>query len=398
MNQAIQFPSQNSFQSLFDQYDWTAVEASIQAKTAVDVERALGRTQRDLEDFKALISPAAAPYLEEMAQLSHRQTVKRFGRTIQLFAPMYLSNECQNICTYCGFSLDNKIPRVTLRADQIRAEVAAVKQLGFDHVLLVTGEANRTVGVDYFKMALKHIRPHFSNVAIEVQPLDQADYETLAERGVSSVLVYQETYHRESYAQHHPKGRKRNFDYRLETPDRLGRAGMKKIGLGVLIGLDDWRTDSFFTALHLGYLERTYWRSSYSISFPRLRPAEGLIEPKVAMTDRELVQLICAYRLLNEEVELSLSTRERPVFRDHAFKLGITSMSAESKTNPGGYAADAESLEQFETSDERPVEQIIDVLEAAGYEAVWKNWDASFDRPDDAKAGKARPVGNAVAP
>ncbi len=368
-----------TFQTLFDTYDWDKITDDIYAKTSNDVESALQNTHRNLEDFKALISPAAIPYLEQMAQLSQQRTLQRFGKTMQLFVPMYLSNECQNICTYCGFSLDNKIPRTTLRMAQIDREVQQIKKHPFDHILLVTGEANKTVGVAYFQQALKHIRPHFSNIAIEVQPLDQNDYVLLMEEGVSSVLVYQETYHRAEYKKHHPKGKKSNFNYRLDTPDRLGKAGMKKIGLGVLIGLEDWRTDSFFTALHLAYLEKTYWQSKYSISFPRLRPAEGLIDPKIPMNNKELVQLICAYRLLNDEVELSLSTREHPVFRDHAFKLGITSMSAGSKTNPGGYAVEAESLEQFETSDERPADKIVDMLELSGYEVVWKDWDASFD-------------------
>ncbi len=368
------------FTSFFDQYDWESTKQSIYAKTAQDVLAALHtKERRTLEDFKALISPAAAPFLEQMANMSHAITQKRFGKTIQMFAPMYLSNECQNICTYCGFSLDNKIPRTTLSATQILAETQAIKSMGYDHILLVTGEANKTVGVDYFKRALQIIRPHFSHISIEVQPLDQTDYTELISEGLNTVLVYQETYHREDYKKHHPKGKKSNFNYRLETPDRLGRAGVKKIGLGVLIGLEDWRTDSFFTALHLAYLERNYWQTKYSISFPRLRPAEGYLEPKVEMNDRELTQLICAYRIYNEEVELSLSTRERPIFRNHAFKLGITSMSAGSKTNPGGYAVEQESLEQFATSDERSPAAIAAMIKSEGYEVVWKDWDLTYD-------------------
>ncbi|HVW63126.1 MAG TPA: hypothetical protein VHC48_23910, partial [Puia sp.] len=188
------------------------------------------------------------------------------------------------------------------------------------------------------------------------------------------VLVYQETYHREDYKLHHPKGKKSNFGYRLDTPDRLGKAGIYKMGLGVLIGLEDWRTDSFFTALHLQYLERTYWQTKYSISFPRLRPHAGGLAPKVEMTDRQLIQLICAYRLLDGEIELSLSTRESPVFRDHAIRLGITSISAGSRTNPGGYAVDPESLEQFEIHDDRSPALIAEMIQRQGYQPVWKDW------------------------
>ncbi len=365
----------NQFQDIFDTYDWDQAKASIYAKTRQDVEEALHRDRRNLEDFKALISPAAADYLEPMAQLSYRLTRERFGNTMQMYVPMYLSNECQNICTYCGFSMNNPIKRTTLTDAEILAEVAVIKEMGFDHILLVTGEANRTVGVPYFQQAMKLIRPHFSQISMEVQPMDQADYEALIPEGLNTVLVYQETYHRADYKKHHPKGRKSNFNYRLETPDRLGKAGIHKIGLGVLIGLEDWRTDSFFCALHLDYLERTYWQTRYSLSFPRLRPCAGGIDLKSDMSERELVQLICAYRIFNQEIELSMSTRERAEFRNHVVKLGITSISAGSKTDPGGYASDIEALEQFEISDERSPAAISEMLSTQGFEVVWKDWD-----------------------
>ncbi len=369
-----------NFESLFNRYSWDDVKESIYSKTAADVERALARQRRDLEDFKALISPAAAAYLEPMARLSHQITQKRFGKVLQMYVPLYLSNECQNICTYCGFSFDNKLPRRTLTDAEILKEVEAIKELGYDHVLLVTGEANQTVGVPYLKNAVKLVSPYFSHISMEVQPLDQYEYEELTPLGLNTVLVYQETYHREDYKKHHPKGKKSNFSYRLDTPDRLGKAGIHKMGLGVLIGLEDWRTDSFFTALHLDYLERKYWKTRYSISFPRLRPHSGGLAPKVEMNDRELVQLICAYRIFNEEVELSLSTRESEKFRNHVIKLGITSISAGSKTNPGGYAVEPQSLEQFEIDDARSPQEIAAMIRAQGYEPVWKDWDAALAR------------------
>lgn len=397
------------FSELFDKYEWGAVKRDISGKTARDVERVLGKRVRDLEDLKALLSPAAAPYLEEMAQMSRRITQQRFGKVIQLYIPLYLSNECQNICTYCGFSLENRIARRTLSAGELLKEAAAIKEMGFEHLLLVSGEANQTVGVDYFVRVLDVVRPHFAHLSMEVQPLEQADYSLLMDHGLHTVLVYQETYHREDYRLHHPKGRKSNFNYRLETPDRLGKAGIYKMGLGVLIGLEDWRTDSWFTALHLRYLENRYWKTRYSLSFPRLRPHAGgtdgrpgeggllqpnleslegnllrpkleslegnLLQPKVEMSDRELIQAICAYRLLDEEVELSLSTRESPVFRDHAVSLGVTSMSAGSRTNPGGYAVDPASLEQFEIHDDRNPAEIAEMIRRRGYDVVWKDWD-----------------------
>ncbi len=365
----------NNFFELFKTYDWDQTKASIYAKTARDVEHALVANTRTLEDFKALISPAAANYLEQMATLSQQLTLKRFGKVLQMYVPLYLSNECSNICTYCGFSLDNKLKRKTLTAIEIMQEVMAIKEMGYDHVLLVTGEANQTVHVDYFKKVLELIRPHFSHISMEVQPLDLADYQELKPYGLNTVLVYQETYHQEDYKKHHPKGKKSNFEYRINTADRLGEAGIHKIGLGVLIGLEDWRTDCFFAASHLSYLEKKYWQSKYSISFPRLRPFSGGLEPKVEMTDKELAQLIFAYRIFNEEVELSISTRETPTFRDNIIKLGITSISAGSKTNPGGYVVEPESLEQFEISDERSPKEIAEMIKKQGYEPVWKDWD-----------------------
>lgn len=363
------------FQEEFEKYSWDEVHDRIYSKTIVDVVRALAKTRRDIDDFIALISPAAAPYLEQMAQLSHKITQKRFGKTVQLYAPLYLSNECQNICNYCGFSFDNKLKRRTLSAIEILQEAEFLKKEGFDHVLLVTGEANKTVGVDYLINAVKLLQPHFSNISIEVQPLDEHEYKLLADEGLYAVLVYQETYHKENYKLYHLKGKKSNFDYRLDTPDRLGRAGIHKIGLGVLIGLEDWRTDNFFTALHVNYLEKHFWQTRYSISFPRLRPATGLIEPKSVISDKELVQLICAWRIFNEEIELSISTRENEVFRDHIIQLGATAMSAGSKTNPGGYAVEPESLEQFEIDDSRTVLEVKNMIEGRGYKPVWKDWD-----------------------
>jgi 2-iminoacetate synthase len=371
------------FKAIFNTYNWEQVKTDIYSKKDVDVLAALQKEKRTLEDFKALISPAALPYLEQMAQLSNRLTLKRFGRTIQMYVPFYLSNECQNICTYCGFSFDNKIKRKTLSNEEIIREAEAIKALGYDHVLLVTGEATERVGVNYLENAIQLIRPYFSHISIEVQPLEQGEYETLKTAGLNTVLVYQETYHKENYKTHHPKGKKSNFNYRLETPDRLGKAGIHKMGIGVLLGLEDWRVDSFFTALHLDYLEKTYWQTKYSISFPRLRPAEGVVLPKMELKDRELVQLICAYRILNEEVELSMSTRENETFRNNIIKLGITSISAGSKTNPGGYIVDPESLEQFEISDERSPQEISAMIQQQGYEVVWKDWDRAIQLGED---------------
>ncbi|HCE4642666.1 TPA: 2-iminoacetate synthase ThiH [Vibrio parahaemolyticus] len=372
-----------SFYDRFQQLDWDDISISIYAKTAQDVERALAKPKRDLEDFKALISPAAEPYLEQMAKLSYSLTRKRFGNTMSLYIPLYLSNLCANACTYCGFSMENRIKRRTLNRDEVEAEIDAIKRMKFDSVLLVTGEHETKVGMKYFREMVPIIKQRFNYLAMEVQPLNQDEYAELKTLGLDAVMVYQETYHPKTYAQHHLRGNKMDFRYRLETPDRLAKAGIDKIGIGALIGLEEWRADCFFAAAHLDYLERTYWQSRYSISFPRLRPCAGNVpasglQPKSVMTDKQLVQLICAYRLFNPEVELSLSTRESPQFRDNVLPLGITSMSAASKTQPGGYATEEVELEQFEISDERSAASVEDMIRAKGFDPVWRDWHSAY--------------------
>lgn len=364
-----------SFFDTLKSYRWDDIHSSIYSKTENDVRNALGRNNCTMEDFKALISPAGAPFLEQMAQKSMALTQRRFGKVMQMYVPLYLSNACVNSCVYCGFNHKNDIRRITLSEDQILSEVKAIKKLGFEHILLVTGEHPREAGVDYMRRAIELIRPHFSQISLEVQPLLEDEYKKLIDVGLHAVYVYQETYHQSNYGDYHPAGKKADFRYRLETPDRLGKAGIHKIGLGCLLGLEDWRTDSFYTALHLNYLENKYWQTRYSLAFPRLRPCEGGFQPKMDVSDRELLQLICAYRLFNQEVELSVSTRESPLFRDNVYRLGVTAMSAGSKTEPGGYANHNHGLEQFQISDDRSVEDIASMLKRGGYEPVWKDWE-----------------------
>ena len=359
-------------------FNWERLCNEILQTTAAEVESLLSgtyTTQYPAKHFSTLISPAAAPFLEEMMQLSQRITQERFGKNMQLFIPMYLSNECQNICTYCGFSFTNKIPRKTLTDAEILQEIEIIKSYGYDNILLVTGEHDKLVGIDYLVHAVELVKQHFSQVSIEVQPLEQHEYVLLQHAGVYAVLVYQESYYKETYKTYHPKGRKSNFEYRLETPDRLGKAGIHKIGLGVLLGLEDWRTDSYFNALHLDYLQKTYWQTKYSVSFPRIRPHEGEFMPKSVLSEKDLLQLICAYRICFPDVELSLSSRERAAFRDVVFPYGITSMSAGSKTEPGGYS-DSEALKQFEIHDDRSPEAVAAMIRSKQYEPVWKDWDA----------------------
>ncbi len=367
------------FTELIDQYSWAEITERIYSKTAQDVEAALANQKRDTEDFMALVSPAAQPYLEQMAVLSRKYTLERFGRTIQFFIPLYLTNSCINHCVYCGFNHNNDIKRIILTDDQIMREVEAIKQIGdFRHILLVTGENPRDAGTDYIENAIRLVKPHFSSISIEVQPLKTEEYARLGDAGMNAVYCYQETYNKDRYNIYHPRGMKSKFDWRLDAFDRMGQAGVHKIGLGVLIGLEDWRTDATFMALHLRYLQKTYWQTKYSISFPRMRPHEGTFQPNVVMKDRELAQLIFAYRIFDHDIEITLSTREDHKFRNNMTSLGVTSLSAGSKTDPGGYAVYRKELEQFAINDDRTPDEVLKAVKDQGYEVVWKDWDLSL--------------------
>jgi 2-iminoacetate synthase len=370
-----------TFNEYHAQFNWDEIQQRIISKTLADVDRALAKTTPlDMEDFMALISSAASPRLELMAQRARTITLRRFGRTMQMYLPLYLSNECSNCCTYCGFSHLNKdLVRRTLNDEEILSEIRVIKQWPYEHLLLLTGEDSRKCGFEYLRHAIRLCKPYFKHISIEVQQMEMEEYRTLAEEGVSAVMVYQETYHREKYKTYHPAGKKSIFSYRVDTPDRICQAGIRKCGIGCLMGLEDWRTDCFFTALHLHYLEKKYWKTRFSISFPRLRPHAGLQDQKNIQTDRELLQLMCAYRLFDHDVELSLSTREGANFRDHATQICITSLSAGSRTDPGGYSLSKEELPQFIINDGRTPEEVCAVVRKNGYEPVWKDWDPVLD-------------------
>lgn len=364
-----------TFYDQLQQYNYDEVAAAFEQVTEQDVMRAIATPHATLRDFMALISPVAAPHLDTIARKARQLTQERFGRTIQLYIPLYLSNYCVNSCIYCGFNHANDILRKKLSLEEIEEEIEAIKQLGFKHILIVAGEHPRHAGIDYYCDVVQLLRKHFAQISIEVQPLQEEEYRRLVAAGVSCVCVYQETYNESTYPIYHPRGLKADFRYRLETPDRAAAAGIKKIGIGALLGLDNWQADAFFTAAHLKYLEKRYWQSRYSISLPRLRPHVGGYMPKRPINDRELVQLICAFRLLSPQVEISLSTRESQAFRDMAMRIGVNTMSAGSSTQPGGYAHPNKELEQFVINDDRTPREMQQAIMAAGYEAVWKDWD-----------------------
>ena len=367
-----------SFKEVIQKYEPLQVIAEIEAMTAADVQRALAAEQLDNRDFMALLSPAAEDFLEEMAQKAHAITLRRFGRTILLYAPIYLSNECHNSCLYCGFSVNNPIPRRTLNLDEIERDARILHGQGFRHILLLTGEAPGKVGNDFIAAAAERIRPLFSSISIEVYPMETEGYKEMVDAGVDGLTVYQETYDPELYQQLHPSGRKRDYNFRLATPERAGEAGLRRIGIGFLLGLGNFRSEAFFAGLHGRYMMHNYWRTLLSVSFPRLRPAEGGFQPPNPVSDRQFVQLICAMRLLLNDAGLVLSTRENAELRDNLLPLGVTQMSAGSCTAPGGYGEEDSATEQFTIDDDRTPSEIADLLRARGYDPVWKDWDGAF--------------------
>ncbi|VFP84635.1 2-iminoacetate synthase (plasmid) [Candidatus Erwinia haradaeae] len=371
-----------TFSYHWEKIHWDNVSLSIYNQTKQDVERALIMESPGLQEMMALLSPVGGQYLEYLAQRAQILTRQRFGNTINFYLPLYLSNFCSNDCTYCGFSMSNRIRRKTLDQKEIIQECEAIRAHGIRHLLLVTGEHQKKVGIDYFRCCVPLVREYCSSLMMEVQPMLQKEYVELKECGLDGVLVYQETYHAPSYSHHHLAGQKKDFLWRLETPDRLARSEMDKIGLGVLIGLsDNWRADCYILAQHLLYLRKTFWKSRYSLSFPRLRPcAGGGVMPSSIIDEAQLLQVMCAFRLLVPEVEISLSTRESPYFRDHVVPIVVNSISAGSKTQPGGYSHEKIELEQFIPCDNRSPKEVAQALQLAGLQPVWKDWDAYLGR------------------
>lgn len=377
-------PFGHGFADVIDQYSWEGTTEAIASATLADARRVLARAKAGAtlnpDEFAILISPAAAPLLEEMAQMSQAITRRRFGLTMSMYIPMYVSNACTNKCVYCGFNHDNKFARTTLTLDQVRQECEAIKELGpFQNLLIVSGEYPSLCGVDYLEKVLKVARPMFHNLTIEVQPLKMEQYKQLVGAGLNGVVCFQETYHREAYKKYHPRGMKSHYAWRLNGFDRMGQAGVHKIGMGVLIGLEDWRTDLTMLARHLRYLQKRYWRTRYAVNFPRMRPSESGYQPNVIMTERELAQLTFAFRIFDNDIDISWSTRETAALRDNMAPLGVTSMSAGSQTEPGGYRVSPQALEQFEVSDSRTPAEVVEAIRRHGLEPVWKDWDAIFD-------------------
>ncbi len=369
------------FTKTLDAWPEARIRELIAGATAGDVTRALGREVLHPEDLAALLSPRAAGRLEEMARLAHRLTRRQFGRTIGLYVPIYLSNVCASDCTYCSYAFHSgrEGERRTLTPAEIRTECRTLAGHGFQNVLLLTGDHPQAAPVEYLVSAVGIAREYFASVSVEVYALKEDDYRRLVDRGLEGVTLYIETYHRDTYAQVHLKGRKKDFASRLGAIEAAGKAGVRRLSIGALLGLYDWRVDGFWTALHARYLQKECWRSAVSVSFPRLFnvPARHAIQHP--LSDKEFVQLMLALRLFLPEAGFNLSTRERADLRDRLIPLGVTMMSAGSSTRPGGYAHyGAETLAQFETEDRRSPEEVAAAIRRAGYDPVWKDFDKAF--------------------
>jgi 2-iminoacetate synthase len=332
-----------------------------------------------LDRLLILISPAAENYIEQMAQIAHQLTLQRFGKTVRLYAPLYVSNFCVNGCIYCGFNKSHNFPRIRLTIEQALAEADIIAKEGFKDLLLVSSEDKKFISVDYLVELASKLRPKFSSLSVEIYQMSADEYAKLFAAGIEGVTLYQETYDRQTFRKYHPAGPKADYDYRLSAADSFGQAGMREIGLGALLGLDDWRLETLALAEHAHYLMKKYWKSRVSFSFPRLRPAKDVDSTQFnLLSDTNLVQMILALRLCFADAGMTISTREPAHLRDQLVKLGITRMSAGSKTNPGGYSTHADSVGQFDIDDSRTPAQIATMLKSQGLEPVWKDWDIAF--------------------
>ncbi len=363
-----------SFIDTFKGLNLDEIRDRIENKTERDVHQALSRENRGFNDFLSLISKAAMPLLEYMALEARRLTYKHFGKTVSLYIPLYISNECNNSCVYCGFRRENPIKRRTLSLSDIEHELNLISKQGFKHILLLTGEAPDVAPLQYIAQTVSLAKGFFPSVSIEVYPMSEEDYRVLASAGADGITLYQETYNEATYKEVHPRGPKMDFGFRLGGIERAARAGMRSIGIGILLGLAEHRLDAAMLALHAEYLLKYYWQSFLSISFPRLREVPFGLSIPYPVSDRDLVQLILSFRLCFKEVGLVISTREPASLRDNLIPLGITRLSAGSHTEPGGYSSPDASDAQFYVEDKRSPHEVEERIRELGYEPVWKDW------------------------
>jgi len=331
----------------------------------------------DEAQFIALLSTEAEINLEEMAVRANDITLRNFGRTMQFYTPIYLSNFCENQCVYCGFNVLNKIARRKLTPEELKAEARFISSTGLKHVLVLTGDSRSASPLSYIKDSLKILRDFFSSLSVEIYALTEGEYSELVSEGVDGLTIYQEVYDEDVYKKMHLAGAKKDYLFRLDAPERGAKAKMRNINLGVLLGLNDWRKEVFFLGLHAKYLQDSYPDLEVGVSLPRIRPQAGNFNVPYEVTDRNIVQILVALRIFLPRLGIALSTRENPEFRNNLIPLGITRISAGSSTYVGGHTVKVSAdrgVPQFEIADLRDVKEMKEFLEKKGYQPVLKDW------------------------
>ncbi len=342
------------------------------------IKHCINKENLNADDYLILLSPRAADHLESMAAMAQRKTIQHFGRTIQLFAPLYISNYCTNRCIYCGFNHSNTITRKKLTIEEIDEEARAIAATGIRHILLLTGESRQATPMEYLIGAVKCLKRHFASVSIEIFPLEYEEYAQLQGAGVDGLTLFQEVYDQVIYDQVHLAGKKKDYHYRLNAPERGAMAGFRSVNIGALLGLGEKRSEFFFTGLHASYLDNNYLDTEVAVSLPRFNPAECDFQPEFPVDDKTFVQFLLALRLYLPRIGITVSTRENACMRDHLMHIGATRFSAGVSTSVGGYAQQEASTPQFEITDERSVEQVTAAITAGGYQAVYKDWDPAI--------------------
>ncbi len=369
------FAKYGSFLDIVDEFEGFEYERYFQRVEKEDIEKSLSKEKLGVFDFLNLLSPLGVNYLEDMARIAQKHRIRYFGRVIQLYMPIYISNFCSSNCSYCGFSKKNRIKRKHLNFDEIDKEAREIAKNGIKHILLLTGEARKIADLDYLMEAVGILKKYFSSIAIEVYPMSVSEYAKLVEAGADSLTVYQEVYDKKIYSQVHTSGEKRDYNRRLDTPERGAKAGFRAVNIGALFGLGEIRSEAFLSGLHARYLMDKFLDVEFSLSLPRINQAEGDFKPLHVIDDVSFVQFMLAYRLFMPNIGINISTRERSGFRDNLLDLGVTRLSAGSKTDVGGYSDMESSTAQFDISDKRDVKEIVKLIKSRGYQPVFKDWE-----------------------
>lgn len=364
-----------SFYDVIDKYKNIDIKSYLENVSDYDVLRSLEKSNLDEYDLLNLLSKTASKYLEEMAQKSYEITNRYFGKSMLLYTPMYIANYCVNKCTYCGYNIDSGIKRKKLNMEEIKIEGNTISKDGFKHLLLLTGESKVHSNVEYIGEAVESLKDSFPSIAIEVYPMDEDEYKYIVDKGVDGLTVYQEVYDEDIYKEVHVKGPKSNYKYRLDAPERGAKAGMRSLSIGSLLGLNDFRIETFYTLMHGKYLRKKYPHVDISYSVPRMRPFKGCYEKLVNVTDKDLVQAIVVMRLFDNQGGINLSTREDLALRRNLIPLGITKLSAGVSTNVGGHSQEGDDTSQFKISDESSIYEVKKMLKEIGYQPIFKDWE-----------------------